>query len=93
MSNNRVWVRCSACEGEGSRRLLAKYYPSGGWGISVPFSATIPDREALEKLNENNFGPSEADDSKWVGEWDKWFAQHRHFPETTFRLEFESDPT
>lgn len=92
MANNRVWVRCSVCEGQEARHLLAKYYPSVGWGVSIPFTQEIPDRATLEQLTDDraDFGPTTKNFLTWIDELHEFFQRHRHHPETTFTLEYES---
>lgn len=94
MANNRMYLRCTASEcSESEPFFLAKYYPSTGWYFdAAPPAVEIKNRVELEDpgLAEKRT-PNPADDAFRVQQLDDWFDEHRHWPEASFRVTYESE--
>lgn len=90
MANNRMYLRCTVCDGDDCRFLLAKYYPSSGWDNFIPITREIRDKAQLAAMKPQDLGPaiSELLDRYW--DFNRWLDRHRHYPETNFAIEYES---
>lgn len=94
MANNRLYLRCTAPEcSEAVPFLLAKYYPSTGWHFhAAPPAVEIKNRGELEEPGlAEKLTPNPADDAFRVQQLDGWFDEHRHSPETSFQVTYESE--
>lgn len=71
MANNRMFITCSVC---GEQIGLAKYYPSTGWYVVIPYEFVA----ALPADIVHMPGPSYGDESNRLTALDEWFDAHRH---------------
>lgn len=93
MANNRMYLRCTFCEGGDCRFLLAKYYPSDGWTNFIVIVREMQSKEQLLAVSLDDLTPRLSEVWKQYESFNDWLDRHRHHPETTYMIEFESGVT
>lgn len=90
MANNRMYLRCTLCNEDNRRFLLAKYYPSDGWTNFIPITREIANKAQLMAMKPEDFDAKLSEIIDRYQGLNDWFDDHRHSPETTFVIEYES---
>jgi len=88
-----MYLRCTLCEGDDCRFLLAKYYPSEGWTNFIPIVREVQSKGQLLAMLPDDLNPKLSEMWAQYASLNDWFDLHRHHPETTYTIEFEDGVT